>query len=152
MREAGYSPASAKNPKNLTSTDAWKELLDKHLPDKKLVAAHKKLLSSQRLDHMVFPLGMDQADIKKLLNSVGCTPKQIQVGQQAIHVWFWAPDFKARTNAVELAYKIKGKISNKIEFGDDVPGLFNPAAELTIKVVDGRDNPQPEAADSDPAA
>src|SRR5829696_10320347 len=79
---------------------------------------------------MVFPPRMDQADIKKLLNSVGCTPKKIQVGQQAIHVWFWAPDFKARANTVELAYKIKGRLITKIEPPDDMPGLFNPAAEL----------------------
>ena len=87
MREAGYSDATAKNPKNLTATEAWKELLEKALPDKKVLQVHKKLLNSQRLDHMVFPLGMEQGDIKKLLNSVGCTPKKIQVGLQAIHVW-----------------------------------------------------------------
>ena len=152
MKEAGYSGATARNPKNLTQSDAWKELLGKALPDKKLLQVHKKILNAQKVEHMVFPLGMDQADIEKLLNSVGCTPKKIQVGQQAIHVWFWAPDFKARANAVELAYKIKGRITTKIEPPDDMPGLFNPAAELTIRIVDGRDNSQPEAADSDPAA
>jgi phage terminase small subunit len=152
MREAGYSEASAKNPQKLTESSAWKELLDKAMPDKKLVSVHKKLLNAHRIDHMVFPLGMQKADIKKLLNSVGCTPKKIQHGQQAIHVWFWAPDFKARTSAVELAYKIKGKISTKLEIDPDAPGLFNPAAELTIRVVDGRDNSHSEAEPSDPAA
>jgi hypothetical protein len=152
MREAGYSDASAKNPKNLTSTKAWQELLDKALPDKKLLQVHKKILNAQRVEHMVFPLGMHEGDIKKLLNSVGCTPKKIQHGQQAILVWFWAPDFKARASAVELAYKIKGRLITKIEPGEGAEGLFNPAAELTIKIVDGRDNPQPQAEPSDPAA
>lgn len=144
MKEAGYSEATARNPQKLTDSKAWKDLLDKALPDKKLLQVHKKILNAQRVEHMVFPLGMQEADIKKLLNSVGCTPKKIQHGQQAIHVWFWAPDFKARASAVELAYKIKGRLITKIEPGEGAEGLFTPAAELTIKVVDGRadaDNP-----------
>ena len=145
MREAGYSDATAKNPKNLTATAAWKELLEKALPDKKLLAVHKKLLGAQHVEHMVFPLGMEEADIKKLLNSVGCTPKKIKHGEQAIHAWFWSPDYKARAAAVELANKIKGRISTKLEVDPDTPGLFNPAAELTIRVVDGRADTQPQA-------
>lgn len=139
MREAGYSPNSAKNPKILTDSHAWKDLLDKALPDKKLLQVHKKILNAQKLEHMVFPLGMDEGDIKKLLNSVGCTPKKVQHSEQAIHVWYWAPDRKAQSSAVEMGYKLKGKLKTTLEVNPDVPGLFNPAAELTIKVVDGRD-------------
>jgi hypothetical protein len=65
MREAGYADATAKNPKNLTGTQAWKDLLEKALPDKKLLTVHKKLLNAQKVEHMVFPLGMEPADIKK---------------------------------------------------------------------------------------
>jgi hypothetical protein len=46
MREAGYSDATARNPKNLTETKAWKELLDKAMPDKKLLSIHKKRLQA----------------------------------------------------------------------------------------------------------
>ncbi|MDD5040204.1 MAG: hypothetical protein PHY34_03560 [Patescibacteria group bacterium] len=45
MREAGYSAASAKNPKNLTDSKAWPELMDTALPDSKLLTVHKKLLN-----------------------------------------------------------------------------------------------------------
>src|SRR4051812_3373383 len=106
MRKAGYADASAKNPKKLTKTKTWDQLLDKYLPDQKLAAAHKKLLNANRIEHMVFPLGMDQVEIKKLLNSVGCTPKKIQSGDQAIHVWYWSPDQAARSNAISLGYKV----------------------------------------------
>ncbi len=132
MREAGYSDASAKNPDKLTKSKAWKDLLDKALPDNKLLQVHKKLLNAQRLDHMVFPLGIEQADIKKLLSSVGCTPKKIKTGQQAIHVWLWAPDFKARKDAVELGYKIKGKITTKVDHTSDGERI-NPYASLTTE-------------------
>ena len=30
MRDAGYKPKTAKNPKNLTESEAWKELMEKH--------------------------------------------------------------------------------------------------------------------------
>ena len=59
MKEAGYSGATARNPKNLTQSDAWKELLGKALPDKKLLQVHKKILNAQKVEHRVFPLGMD---------------------------------------------------------------------------------------------
>jgi hypothetical protein len=39
MREAGYSGATAKNPKNLTESDGWQELMDKFLPDDMLLEA-----------------------------------------------------------------------------------------------------------------
>lgn len=131
MREAGYSDATAKNPKNLTETDAWQQLMDKYLPDKKLVDVHKKMLNAHKLEHMVFPLGMEEADIKKLLNSVGSKPKKIQHGEQAIHVWYWAPDQAARAKSVELGYKVKGKLKLKVEHG----GMDGEPIQALVKFV-----------------
>lgn len=37
MRKAGYSPATAKNPKNLTESNGWKKLLDTYIQDEKLL-------------------------------------------------------------------------------------------------------------------
>ena len=42
---------------------------------RKLLQVHKKLLNAQRVDRMVFPLGMEQADIKKLLASSAARPR-----------------------------------------------------------------------------
>lgn len=39
MLEAGYTPATAKNPKNLTDSDGYKELMDSYLPDDMLLRA-----------------------------------------------------------------------------------------------------------------
>jgi hypothetical protein len=47
MREAGYSEVYATNPKQLTETKSWKELLDKYLPDELLTARHSELLDSE---------------------------------------------------------------------------------------------------------
>lgn len=39
MRDAGYSDASAKNPKNLTDSKAYEELMEAYLPDDMLLRA-----------------------------------------------------------------------------------------------------------------
>lgn len=36
MEQAGYSPATAKNPKNLTESKGWEDLLEHYFPDEKL--------------------------------------------------------------------------------------------------------------------
>lgn len=39
MREAGYANATARNPKNITESATWQELLDIYLPDDMLLRA-----------------------------------------------------------------------------------------------------------------
>jgi hypothetical protein len=125
MRRAGYSDASAKNPKNLTGTAAWAEMMDKYLPDIELVAVHRDLLESKKLDTEVFPLGLDELVIKKLLEDAGCTIRHYEVittgRNPGVHVWFWAPDQVARRGALDLAYKLKGKMTTKVEHSGQMP-------------------------------
>jgi hypothetical protein len=144
MRQAGYAEASAKNPQELRGSKAWLELMNKAITDEELVEKHHELLSANRIEHMVFPLGMDEADIKTLLNSVGCVPQKVKHGEQAIHVWYWSPDNLTRGKAIELAYKLKGRLTQRVEVTDP-SGLFGSNA-LTIKVIDGRADAESEAA------
>lgn len=37
MRDAGYSPATAKNPDKLTESPAWEQLLEEYFPDDKIL-------------------------------------------------------------------------------------------------------------------
>jgi hypothetical protein len=39
MRDAGYSPATAKNPDKLTKSVAWQELVEAYLPDEMILGA-----------------------------------------------------------------------------------------------------------------
>lgn len=41
MRQVGYKAATAKNPKNLTESKGWQQLLDEYISDEELVAIHK---------------------------------------------------------------------------------------------------------------
>lgn len=46
MREAGYSPKTAKNPKKLTESKSWKELIDEHIPQELLLSSlHDDIVS-----------------------------------------------------------------------------------------------------------
>jgi len=46
MREVGYSPATAKNPQQLTKSKTWKELLKEFLPDDELARVHREQLEA----------------------------------------------------------------------------------------------------------
>lgn len=45
MREVGYEENTAKNPKNLTESKGWQELMATYLPDELLAQKHKALLN-----------------------------------------------------------------------------------------------------------
>jgi hypothetical protein len=55
MRKAGYSPKSAKNPKQLTETKAWPMLMKQLLPDSLVMKVHKQLLKKKE----VFVIGKE---------------------------------------------------------------------------------------------
>ena len=40
-----YAESTAKNPKNITQSKGWQELMEKYLPDKKLAQVHQYLLN-----------------------------------------------------------------------------------------------------------
>jgi len=138
MIEAGYSPATAKTPQKLTQSKAWQELMAEYLPDHEIAEKHKQLLNSTTVDHMVFPLGpkgeddvnlsggrsdtnadkkdeikverttLTDQEIKDMLAEVGCKVRRIVHGETARHVYFWTADSKARKDAIDMAYKLKG--------------------------------------------
>jgi hypothetical protein len=108
MKESDYSAAMAKNPQKLTTTKGWKELMDQYLPDKKLMKVHNKMLGATYVDHMVFPLNVTDDEIKTLLKSVNCTVRKFMHSETQTHVWYWSCDNKARKDALDMAYKLKG--------------------------------------------
>lgn len=59
MRLAGYSPKSAKDPQRLTRSRGWQQLMEKYLPDNKLLKVHKELLGNA--DWHARDSGLDKA-------------------------------------------------------------------------------------------
>lgn len=80
MRDAGYSPATARTPQKLTESVAWPALLEKELPDDKLLKVHNELL-----------------DATKIVTSP-TEPDRIM------------PDYAAKAKGVELGYRVKRKL------------------------------------------
>lgn len=115
MLDAGYSPATAKNPKNLTESDGWKELMDKHLPDKTLAKVHKEgLQATHYRPHLV-----DRDDKGR-----------------PIYEYIKEEDYSTRHKYLDTAYKIKGKIKPD-DFTGDVNVQVNIGIQSVLKKVYG---------------
>lgn len=111
MVKAGYSPATANNGgEKLVKSRGWQQIMDEALGDEMLSEVHTELLKSKAIDHLVFPLSMSDEEITELVESVGGTVRKFKHGETAVHVWFWAPNTKARQDALKLAYDVKGKL------------------------------------------
>lgn len=130
MREAGYSLGYSKNPQKLTASPTFQELLDEAMPDSDLLAVHKSLLKSKRVERMIVNKKTPDADIKEMLEEANCTLKKVYEFMGDKHVMFWAPNDKARSDALDMGYKLKGTYAKtKIE-------LTTPIHELSDEELD----------------
>jgi hypothetical protein len=109
MREVGYSPQTAVNPKNLTETIGWKQLMEEYLPDSLLAQKHKELLTIGR---------------KKRKIRHGTTIEEIE-----------EIDTNAVKAGLDMAYKIKGAYKEdndqkKLNVTISLRDLFKAADEV----------------------
>lgn len=109
MRKVGYSKGTSKNPKNLTQSKGWEQLMNEYLPDSLVAETHQNLLKASAVDHMVFPLDATDDDIIDLLAEANCKVKRFMHSDMQTHVWYFAADNNARKAAIDMAYKLKGK-------------------------------------------
>jgi hypothetical protein len=133
MLAEGYSEEYARKG-SLPKTKTWEKLLEERLGDDKLSNIHQQLMVAKKLDYMLFTSEIKDEDVYTLLESVGCTPKKIVHGIQGTHVWFWAPDSKTRKDALELAFKIRGKMSPEVvEVRDGLKAMSDADLAVIIK-------------------
>jgi len=83
MREVGYSKETARNPKKLTGAKGWKALLDEFIPDEALLETIKEAFYATKI------------------HGSPTEPDKV------------IPDHAIRLKAVELALKIKGRLSDQ---------------------------------------
>lgn len=124
MVEVGYSKAYAKNPQKITNTKSWEELMEQYLPDEKLQQVHEEGLEATRTISAYSGKGADST-----------TNDFIDV-----------PDFAVRKQYLELAYKIKSKIKDKME----LTGKDGEELKFIIK-SDGYNNPKHRIDDATPS-
>lgn len=80
MINAGYSPDTANNPQQVTRSEGWLELVDKMLPDEKILLRHAE--------------GLDATKVVSSHTEPDYT----------------VPDYAVRKQYIELGYKVKGKL------------------------------------------
>ena len=123
MRDAGYSPATAQNPKKLTSTKTWQSLMDKYLPEEDLSKHHKELMNAKIIKTMLIPIKATKPDIRKVFKMLGFKVLTISFLKTELKhlVYFAMPDNRSRIEALDMAYKLRGKYAkteHKLEFAD----------------------------------
>lgn len=137
IRAVGLSEHKAQHPTLITSTPAFQDLLNEYLPEGDLLETHRGLLKAARIDHMIFADGpkddtaaiewvanknakegsiqvwtrddvLTDDDIRDIMSEKNCEVRRISRTEQSRHVYFWSPDSKSRTGALDMAYKLKG--------------------------------------------
>jgi hypothetical protein len=102
MREEGYSDNTADNPKNVTESKSWEILLDEFIPESLILKTHKEAFEANRTISVVSGK-----------QATGSSTDFVDV-----------PDWQTRTKACELGYKVRGKLTEKIDHttnGKDLP-------------------------------
>lgn len=112
MKEAGYSQNTAIAPQNVTLSKGWAELMEEMLPDAKLLEVHSDGLEAMK------PIGA----LVLIKNGKDGKPEQILKDDQGM---IEVPDHATRAKYLDLAYKVKSKISNQPGVAVQVNNTFN---------------------------
>lgn len=110
MIDEGYSEEYARGG-HLKNKISWQKLIAQRLHDDKLSNIHNQLLMAKKIDYMKFHPDITDDQIYQMMESVGSIIKLIVHGIQETHVYFWCADNRIRKDAVELAYKVAGKMA-----------------------------------------
>lgn len=122
MRDAGYSEAYARNPQLIKKTKKFRDKFEEIITDEMVLDWHANLGQARKIDHMVFPLAVEDEDIEEFLTSTNCVLRKIVHSTQAKHAYFWAFDNNARQKAIDMAYKVKGSYApTKVQDVTDDP-------------------------------
>jgi hypothetical protein len=117
MKEVGYDDTTAKNPKNLTESKGWKELMETYLPDSSLSKKHKELLNAVNLEKLSFGEHDTDEEIRAVVEKMEgykllYIKTQISSTDGSViskYAYVKAPDNMTQDKALDKAYKLKGK-------------------------------------------
>lgn len=145
MREEGYSPVYADTPQKLTRSKTWKQILAEFLPDELIAQKHLELANAAEIQHYTFPHKserktkkdvMSDEEIQAVVESVpGCKLIYIKADQYLGKVaYFQAPDHRSRKDAIDMAWKLRGRYAaEKLEIDDPFERMTN--GELADKIA-----------------
>ena len=93
MRENGYADNTADNPDHVTESKSWEMLLDEYIPESLVLRTHKEAFEANRT----------------------ISARSMKTADETTDDFVDVPDWQTRTKAVELGYKVRGKLINKFE-------------------------------------
>lgn len=108
MKIAGYSPSTCRNTTKVTKTEGFQKLLNKYLPESKLLDHHDKLLNQKQLNYFSFSKDMPDEEIIAHLNSNGIDVVNIRYTDKGKLAFYSIDDANAKKSALDMAYKLKG--------------------------------------------
>lgn len=73
-------------------------------------------------------------EIIAILAEVNCKVRRIVHGENARHVYFWAPDNKSRKEGLDMAYKLKARYKDRPQ-GDEGPSAVLEGINQLIKTI-----------------
>lgn len=138
LRACGYSKTVQNSPSKVTGTESWKKMLDRILPESKLLDIHEQQLQSWKLQSMLFQKQVAEFDIYELMEMVGCVVKkivEIPTGKLAFYI---QPDNQSRNKALEMALKLHKRLTDKVEVKDTTPYAGLSDAELAERLKKGK--------------
>lgn len=120
LKENGYADSTARRPRAVLGSKTAIDFMKKYIPDEKIYKTHGELMDASQIQHYVFPkvrMGrknikdITDKEIEKLISSMpGCELIYIKrdpyVGAVA---YFTSPENRSRRDAVDMAYKLKGR-------------------------------------------
>lgn len=136
MIQAGYSPNTAKSAaRNLTKTDAWQDLMEKHYPDSLLARNQKQLINATALHKIEYSINTDDKIIRKDIKSISgskivrITQEQSTNSKGVVRkyktVVYTTPVHDVRQKAIDTAMKTKNKFpAQKHEVAGEDGGPF----------------------------
>lgn len=137
--DAGYSKSYAKTPAKIVESKTFLEVLEDSLPDEKLSKAHEELLDQKRIEYFVFPKKMDDEEIKGHVESAGLRLIVTRESDKGKMAFYSIPDAQAKSKALEMAYKLKGKFSDENKPPQSTTTynlIFSGPVQEKVKIID----------------
>lgn len=139
LRKNGYSPAVVDNPSKVTESKTFLEVLEDALPDDLLSSHHKELLEQRRIEYFVFPKKMEDQEIKEHVLAAGLKVIVIRESDKGKLAFYSISDPQARSKALEMAYKLKGKFGDGDKpkpTGNTYNFIFSGPVQEKVKIID----------------
>lgn len=134
LKDVGYAPKTIDNPQKVTGSKSFQALLKEFLPEDKLAEVHRQQLNSWKLQSLMMQKQIADADIYELLETVGCVVKKIVDLPTGRLVFYIQPDNQSRNKALEMAWKLNKKLTDKVEIKDITPFKDLSDAELADRI------------------